>query len=84
MGRNNNASYNIGAYKSSDAAKADFTRLANHLLDGKRYFTFVPALETSPAILVLEPNLELPLVVMEPSVAPEAILVQASPAPKPF
>ena len=37
VGRNNNASYNIGAYTSSDAAKADFTRLTNHLLDGKKY-----------------------------------------------
>ena len=38
----NKASFNIGSYKSSDVAKADFTRLANHLLSGKKYKTFVP------------------------------------------
>ena len=56
MGRNNTVSHNIGKYKSSDAAKADFTRLTNHLLDGKKYFTFAPALEELhlPALVIDE------------------------------
>ena len=76
MGRTNKASYNIGAYKSSDVAKADFTRLANHLLSGKYYKTFAPDLETT--------SLSDSLVLVDDVVVPEeAILVLASPAPEP-
>jgi hypothetical protein len=72
----NKASFNIGSYKSSDVAKADFTRLANHLLSGKKYKTFAPDLETI--------SLADSLVRVDDVVVPEeAVLVLASPAPKP-
>ena len=56
VGQKNKASFNVGAYKNSDSAKADFTRLANHLISGKYHKTFEPALEELhlPALVIDE------------------------------
>ncbi len=80
VGQKNKASFNVGAYKNSDSAKADFTRLANHLISGKYYKTFLPALET---ISLAEPQVLVDNVVVPLATPLEARLVLASPAPEP-